>query len=414
MSSSTHAAPNQYDLYAEPQWADDLRRVPAEQQRRRTLTTAAATGFVALMGIGAVAAVAFGTGDSGIGSGGTPPAPAAVDAELVEQSEVDEPVAAPMPTTTEAASVAAPVAEPAGPPEEATPSETVADATANAPIEPSVLPAGWTYTLPVGVDGGVEYAGGFEQLTDGPGELAVDDNGGVYVSDPVAGRIAVIRNNAVSYINVEQFGLNWIADMVAADDHLIVLGGFPTSTEPRSIVRIGFDGTLLESMQLLDEDPDADTVSGLIDAGDDRVIVEFQYGYAGYQEWDAASGAFVPVGLSVKDMPVSLTGPDVVVGPHDLSWPDFAMSFVGASDDDRWIVSSYGPRCSEDGTDYSAQVSWHGDDFSNDAEAYLNLDQVVEAAYQEVASTSDGRVFALDTYEDRVEVRELVPQPMGC
>lgn len=47
----------------------------------------------------------------------------------------------------------------------------------------------------------------------------------------------------------------------------------------------------------------------------------------------------------------------MIVGPHNLSWPYFAMSCVSAS---------------------------------------------------------GGRVFALDTFDDRVEVRELVPQPMGC
>ncbi|MEM9514599.1 MAG: hypothetical protein AAGA42_07035 [Actinomycetota bacterium] len=408
MTHGTHAP---YDLYAEPQWANDLRLVPAESRRRRRLVVAAMAGLVGIAGASAAAVIALGGAEPGKGSGAPAPVPTAAASETVEAEPTP-------PSEAEAvtASGSEPVASVADQvePDVSTAPAPVVEAPASAPIEPSVLPAGWTYTLPVGVDGGVEYAGGFEQLTDGPGELAVADDGGVYVSDPVAGRIAVIRDDTVSYIDVQPFGLTWIADMVAADDHLIVLGGFPTSTEPRQVARIGFDGTLLEAMRLLDENPDADTVSGLIDAGSDRVIIEFQYGYGGYQEWDTTSSSFVPVELSVKDMPVSLTGPEVVVGPHDLSWPDFAMSFVSASDDDRWIVSSYGPRCSEDGTDYSAQVSWHSDDFSNDAEAYLNLDQVVEAAYQEVAATSDGRVFALDTFEDRVEVRELVPQPMGC
>ncbi|MEM8619433.1 MAG: hypothetical protein AAGF73_06895 [Actinomycetota bacterium] len=422
MSHATPAPHDHFDLYSEPRWASERRVDPPGSHRQRRVLSAAVGGLVGVAGLGvAAAAVIIGAGPGNSNPTIVPatvePAPAATGPESAAAIEVVTEVADTPPATTPEVATT-PVAPAIVTRAEAPPSspDRASNETDTAPVEPDIttLPAGWSFSLPVGVAGGIEYAGGgLEQLTDGPGNVAVDDQGGVYVSDPVAGRIVTIRNNTVGYIDVSQFGLTWINDMVAAEDHLIVLGPQTGTPEPRQVARIGFDGALIDTLPLIDEDTSGDFVTGLIDDGD-RVIVEHSFGRSGYQEWDAVSGSFVPTDLYVDDMAVSLAGPDVIVGPHNLSWPDFAVRFVSASDNGQWIVSSYGPRCSEDGTDYSASVSWHHDDVSRNGEAFLSLDQVVEDAAQEIASTSDGRVFALDTYDDRVEVREVVPQAMGC
>ncbi len=433
--SQITAPTDHYDLYAEPRWADDLRNLPSEGRRRRRVVAAAVGGFVAAAGLGAAAAVMLGGPAPGGSSPGAPPVPSVVE-EIADASAVEPEIVEPATTQpdevpavdiadadvdVDVAVIDEPVAVDAvdvGVDESAA-SESGGDsaessATVDVGVAVDPLPSGHRITIPVGPDG-VEY-GGQDFFPEGPTAVAVDDTGTVHVGDPTGVRILNFHGDERTEIDLAAFGAYWVDDIVAHGEELIVLETFLSGPVQERVYRIGLDGQLRETIEIPSEFGTSAMLTGLVDTGDGRIVLEYGLGRE-YAQWSAETGTFSSTDLVVDGAPVSktdfpLTIGDAAIAPTPPEGADGNVRYGGITDDGTFVLIDEWMLIDDEGYIRAGMdLEWHSPTgYLLGTASFIDDTHTSEYSIGEFAVTGDGRAFALHSYPDRVEVYELLPR----
>lgn len=274
---------------------------------------------------------------------------------------------------------------------------------------------GVLYSIPVGPDG-VEYRGsGDEQEITGPSLLAIDPANRVHIFDPVGGRVLSLHEGGETSIDLRALDILSVTAMAANADHMVLVEIF-FQPERNRVHRVGFDGSLIETIELPPGLRLEDGLSGVRSGQGEEILLEFAGG-ASFAVWDPGIGAFA-------DLPAIASGPSLIVPfPPDLEiggrliTADLTNGFgglryLGAATNGEHLVVREDVTSLDPVVTVVTTIEWYSadDGFVGSARVPPLEDQHISTP-PPVAMFSDGQVAALVAFSDEVQVVVLSRQP---
>jgi hypothetical protein len=274
-----------------------------------------------------------------------------------------------------------------------------------APPVPVALPS-----LPVG-PGGIEYLGsGNEQEIEGPNLLAVDPAGGFHFHDPAAGVIWSFRDGQRSSIDLLAADIVAVTSFAAGQDHLVVVE-ISFSPDRHRVHRLGYDGTVLETVELPPGFRLRDGLSSVLTGAGGEIVIEIGGG-ASYGVWNAAAVEFESTEeLTLSGSTIKLSGSDIEINGA-LVTGDFVgfggLRYLGTAADGSVVIKREDVLQTDPVFRVLSTVEWY-----SAAGEFLGSSRVPSLETQAidqvpgVAVARDGSVYALIARDDRVEIIEL-------
>jgi hypothetical protein len=232
--------------------------------------------------------------------------------------------ATPPPSTSAGPSPVTTVPEPVDPVPTSPPTTVPVPVTTAPPPPPPALPS-----LPVGPDG-VEYIGsGDEQEITGPSLLAVDPSGGFHFHDPAGMSIRSFTASGDGQIDLLALDILSVTALAAGTDHLVVVEIF-FMPERNRVHRVGYDGTLIETIEIPDGFRLEDGLSSVLTGSDGEIVIEYEGGQR-YAVWKAGEARFDLVDtLTLGDTMITSVDADIEINGV-LVTTDLVGSGLGGS-----------------------------------------------------------------------------------
>ena len=295
------------------------------------------------------------------------------------------------------------------------PATTTSTAPASTTTTASPEPPSAAVSIPVG-PGGIEYAGGGDDLEiTGPSLLAVDPSGGIHIVDPVALRVLSFATARRTRFPLASLDILAVTAISAGADHLLIVEVTFGPVRQR-VHRVGFDGRLLETIDLPTGLRLEDGLSGVLSGPDGQIIIELAGG-AHYGVWNAATRAFDAFdSLAIAQTTIIAEAPDLEINgvriPADLTGVIGGMRYLGTADDGTVVVVREDVLETSPTFRVLGTVEWYTPEglFLGSARIPPLEEQHISQP-PGVALASDGRVLALVAHQRVVEVIELARQP---
>jgi len=268
--------------------------------------------------------------------------------------------------------------------------------------------------IPVGA-GGIEYSGsGDEQEITGPSLLAADPAGGLHFYDPNGRRIMSYVGDKATEIDTAALDIASVTALAANSEHLIAVEIFFQPVRNR-VHRIGFNGGILETVELPAGFRLENGLSGVRTDVAGRIILEFERG-AAYGIWNGPELGFEKVGaLEADGVIVTPRPPDLEIGgvllSADLTMGFGGLRYVGADPAGNHVVDRQDVTSSDPVIAVTSTVEWYSPAgvFLGSARVPALEDQYISTA-PPVALLPDGRAVALLALQDEVRVDVLARQ----
>lgn len=269
-------------------------------------------------------------------------------------------------------------------------------------------------SLPVGPDG-IEYAGsGDEQEITGPSLLAADPKGGLHFYDPVGRRILSFDGEQLSEIDTLGLDILSLTALAASADHLIAVEIFFQPVRNR-VHRIGFDGAIIETIELPVGFRLEDGLSGVLTDAAGRLILEFAGGSV-YGIWNGTETGFEKVVvLDVAGTVVAPQPPDLdidgVVLTADLTMDLGGLRYLGVDPAGNIVVERQDVLALDPVLTVVTTVEWYSPDGTLLGAARVPpLEEQYISAPPPVAVLPDGTAVALLALEDEIRLDVLARQ----
>lgn len=263
--------------------------------------------------------------------------------------------------------------------------------------------------------GGIEYRGVHdEQEVVGPSLLAVDPSGGFHIHDPVGARILSFTAAGRRTIDLPALDILAVTAMAAGPEHLVVVEIFFSPVRHR-VHRVGYDGTLLETIELPAGYRLEDGLSGVLTGSDGEIVIELAGG-ASYGVWDPDASRFATVAtLALSGTTITLVGPDIEINGVLVTTDPTGFGgsrYLGTSADGTVVTVREDVYETDPEFRVMVTVEWYGPDgtFLGSARAPTLADQYTDQA-PGLAVGRDGAVYALVAREDAVRIVELQRRP---
>jgi hypothetical protein len=267
----------------------------------------------------------------------------------------------------------------------------------------------------VGPDG-IEYAGsGDEQEIIGPALLAGDPVGGLHFYDPVGRRLLSYTGDARVEIDTAALDIASVTALAANSDHLIAVEIFFQPVRNR-VHRIGFDGAVIETIELPVGFRLEDGLSGVLTGDAGQIILEFSGG-ALYGIWNGADAGFKKRDvLDIDGLVVEPQPPDLMVGgvllAADLTMGLGGLRLLGIDPAGNIVVERQDVTTMDPVLRVTTSVEWYspGGALLGAARVPTLQEQFISTA-PPVALLPDGTAVALLALEDEVRIDRLARQP---
>lgn len=270
-------------------------------------------------------------------------------------------------------------------------------------------------SLPVGADG-IEYRGSGDEIeTTGPSLFAVDPANGIHIVDPVGLRILSFTDGSQSSISLQPLDILGVTAIGAAQDHLLIVEVVFAPARQR-VHRVGYDGTVRETIDLPPGFQLADGLSGVRAGPGGEIILEIRGG-AGYGVWNDALGSFESFErLSIGGVGILADPPDLEIDgvpiTADLIGTLGGLTYLGTAADGTHLVVREDVVSETPIFEVLSTVEWYSPDGELLGSARIpSLEEQFISTPPDVAMTADGRALALVARQDVVEVIELPRRP---
>jgi len=260
----------------------------------------------------------------------------------------------------------------------------------------------------------IEYQPGGEDLPQvGPSLITADPSGGLHIYDPVGNRILSFTDDGDTVIELGERDILGVTAIGSASDHLLIVEIFFGPLRQK-VHRIGFDGTVWQSIDLPAGYSLADGLSGVLAGDGDEIIIEYGGG-AYYGAWSDATNSFsTSQALSIAGTVIVSLPPDLAIGEvtvdADLTGNLGGLRYLGTAADGTHAIVREEVRVVASVFDVLATVEWYSPTGAFVASARIpSLTEQAIGAPPGIALLPDGRVVALVALPEAVEVIELVP-----
>ncbi|MDJ0925955.1 MAG: hypothetical protein QNJ77_15495 [Acidimicrobiia bacterium] len=268
--------------------------------------------------------------------------------------------------------------------------------------------------MPIG-PGGIEYSGsGDEQEITGPSLLAADPNGGLHFYDPVGRRILTLDGREWTEIDMAALDIASVTALAANSQHLIAIEIFFQPVRNR-IHRIGFEGDIVETIEIPEGFRLEDGLSGVRSDIAGRIIVEFAGGEF-YAVWNGPDLGFEMVNqLDVDGYTITPQVPDLLIGDvllaAELTAGLGGLRYLTTTSDGFHIVERQDVLSLDPEFLVVSTVEWYASDGALLGAARIPplQDQYISTP-PPVAILPDGRAVALVALEDEVRLDVLPRQ----
>jgi hypothetical protein len=258
----------------------------------------------------------------------------------------------------------------------------------------------------------VEYAGsGDEQEITGPSLLAVDPSGRLHFYDPIGRRVLSFDGTRRTEIDTAALDITSLTALAANADHLIAVEIFFQPVRNR-VHRIGFDGSLIETIELPVGFRLEDGLSGALTDGAGRIILEYA-GAAAYGIWNGPDLGFEKSNvLEVDGIVVTPRPPDLEIDggvlTADLTTGLGNLRYLGTDPGGNIVVERQDVLALDPVVRVVVSVEWYSPDgVLLGAARVPSLEEQYISTPPPVAVLPDGRAVALVALQDEVRVDVL-------
>ena len=270
-------------------------------------------------------------------------------------------------------------------------------------------------TIPVGTDG-IEYRGsGDEQEIQGPSLLAIDPGGTVHIVDPVGLRVLSFAADSQSTIDIGQLDILSVTAIAADANELLIVEVF-FAPERHRVHRVGYDGSITETIDLPVGFRLEDGLSGVRGGSDGQIILEYG-GSESFGVWSPTEQSFERV-AALTGGPVTVTPrpPDLEIDGSvitaDLTLSLGGTRYLGTAADGTHVIVREDVLATNPAFDVLTTVEWYLPDGALLGSARVpSLAEQFISQVPGIAMYPDGRVVALVAFADEVQVLELARRP---